>query len=160
MKQHQIEQPIAKTSMLIRRSVTVVFEALINPDITTKFWFTKSSGKLEAGKQVEWQWEMYDIKIPVVVKKIEPNVSITIEWGNYQNMTIIEWFFESLDENSTYVTITNSGFKGNTAELFQQIRDSTKGFSFLLAGLKTYLEHGIQLNLVADAFPKGKIVSQ
>jgi uncharacterized protein YndB with AHSA1/START domain len=44
--------------MLIRKPVAEVFEAFVNPDITTKFWFTKSSGRLEAGKQVQWEWEM------------------------------------------------------------------------------------------------------
>jgi uncharacterized protein YndB with AHSA1/START domain len=36
---------VAKTGMLIRRPVSAVFEAFINPDITTKVWFTKSTGK-------------------------------------------------------------------------------------------------------------------
>jgi uncharacterized protein YndB with AHSA1/START domain len=44
--------------MLIRKPVAEVFEAFVNPDITMKFWFTKSSGRLEAGKQVQWEWEM------------------------------------------------------------------------------------------------------
>jgi hypothetical protein len=56
----QLKQvPIAKTGMLIRRPVAEVFEAFVNPDITTKFWFTKGSGRLEIGKQVQWDWEMY-----------------------------------------------------------------------------------------------------
>src|SRR5499433_3492942 len=62
--------PIAKTGMLIRKPVADVFEAFINPDITTKFWFTKSSGRLEAGKQVQWDWEMYGISIPVTATSI------------------------------------------------------------------------------------------
>lgn len=33
-------QPIAKTAMLIRKPVADVFEALVNPEITAKFWFT------------------------------------------------------------------------------------------------------------------------
>jgi uncharacterized protein YndB with AHSA1/START domain len=43
--------PAMNTGMLIRRPVGDVFEAFVNPDITTQFWFTKSSGRLEAGKQ-------------------------------------------------------------------------------------------------------------
>jgi hypothetical protein len=54
------------------------------------------------------------------------------------------------------LTIVNSGFQGSTSELMAQISDSTKGFTFLLAGLKAWLEHGIQLNLSLDAFPGGK----
>lgn len=52
------QSPITKTAMLIRRPVAEVFEAFVNPVMTTKFWFTQSSGRLEAGKQVEWAWEM------------------------------------------------------------------------------------------------------
>ena len=53
-------KPVAKSEMLVRRPVAEVFEAFVNPEITTKFWFTHSSGKLEAGKQVKWNWEMYN----------------------------------------------------------------------------------------------------
>lgn len=43
--------PDMKTGMLIRKPSAEVFNALVDPAITTKIWFTKSSGKLEAGKQ-------------------------------------------------------------------------------------------------------------
>jgi uncharacterized protein YndB with AHSA1/START domain len=46
--------PITKTGMLLRKPVADVFEAFVNPTMTTQFWFTKSSGRLEAGKQVRW----------------------------------------------------------------------------------------------------------
>ncbi|SJN17484.1 hypothetical protein FM120_00535 [Sphingobacterium faecium PCAi_F2.5] len=32
--------------------------------------------------------------------------------------------------------------------------DSTGGFTTVLDGCKAYLEHGIDLNLIADKFPK------
>jgi hypothetical protein len=35
------------------------------------------------------------------------------------------------------------------------VADSTQGFTLLLAGLKAWLEHGIQLNLTPDRYPKG-----
>lgn len=69
----------AKAEMLIRKPVTEVFEAFINPEITTKIWFTKSTGRLEVGKPVEWTWEMYNMTIPVIVKAIETNKKILIE---------------------------------------------------------------------------------
>ena len=56
--------PITKTGMLIRRPLNDVFEAIVNPEITTNFWFTRASGRLEVGKPVEWSWEMYDVSIP------------------------------------------------------------------------------------------------
>ena len=63
--------PTAKAQMLIRKPVREVFEAFIDPAITSKFWFTKGSGRLEAGTTVHWEWEMYNISVPVDVKEIE-----------------------------------------------------------------------------------------
>ncbi len=39
-------QPIARATMLIRRPIEDVFNAFIDPSITTKFWFSRSSGPL------------------------------------------------------------------------------------------------------------------
>ena len=69
--------PITNTAMLIRKPAAAVFEAIVAPDITTKFWFAKSSGRLEAGKQVQWDWEMYGISIPVTAKAIVPNSALS-----------------------------------------------------------------------------------
>ena len=152
----QLKQvPIAKTGMLIRRPVADVFEAFINPDITTKFWFTKSSGRLEVGKQVQWDWEMYGISIPVTAKVIEANKRIVIEWPGYGSPTTVEWIFAPQEYGTTFVSIKNAGFTGDGDALVKQATDSTQGFSMVLAGLKALLEHNVRLNLVADRFPKG-----
>jgi uncharacterized protein YndB with AHSA1/START domain len=152
----QLKQvPIAKTGMLIRKPVADVFEAFINPDITTKFWFTKSRGRLEVDKQVQWDWEMYGISIPVTAKVIEANKRIVIEWPGYGSPTTVEWIFAPQEDGTTFVSITNAGFTGDGDALVKQATDSTQGFSLVLAGLKALLEHNVRLNLVADRFPKG-----
>jgi uncharacterized protein YndB with AHSA1/START domain len=152
----QITQaPVTKTGMLIRKPVAEVFEAFIDPEVTTKFWFTKGSGRLEAGKQVQWDWEMYGISVPVTAKAIEPNKRIVIEWPGYSGLSTVEWIFEPQEDGTTFVRITEAGFKGNGDELVKQVTDSTQGFSLVLAGLKALLEHDVELNLVADRFPKG-----
>jgi uncharacterized protein YndB with AHSA1/START domain len=147
--------PMTKTGMLIRKPVADVFEAIVNPDITTKFWFTKSSGRLEAGKQVQWEWEMYGISIPVTAKTIEANTRIVIEWPGYGGLTTVEWKFASQKDGTTFVGVTEAGFTGDGDELVTQVTNSTQGFSLMLAGLKALLEHNVRLNLVADRFPKG-----
>ena len=147
--------PTTKTGMLIRKPVADVFEALVNPDITTKYWFTKSGGRLEAGKQVQWDWEMYGISIPVTVKAVEPNRRVVIEWPGERSPTTVEWTFASQKDGTTFVGITESGFAGGGDELVKKVTDSTQGFSLVLAGLKALLEHNVRLNLVADRYPKG-----
>jgi uncharacterized protein YndB with AHSA1/START domain len=147
--------PVAKAAMLIRRPAADVFEAFVNPDITSQFWFTRGSGRLEAGKQVQWDWEMYGISIPVTVKSIEPNKRIVIEWPGYTSPSTVEWIFTPWENNTTFVSITNAGFSGDGDQLVKEALDSTGGFSWVLAGLKALLEHNVRLNLVADRFPKG-----
>jgi uncharacterized protein YndB with AHSA1/START domain len=147
--------PMTKTGMLIRRPASEVFEAFINPDITTQFWFTKSSGRLEQGKRVQWEWEMYGISISVTAKTIESGRRIVVEWPGYRSPTTVEWTFEALDDGTTFVRITESGFTGEGDELVQQVTGSTQGFTLVLAGLKALLEHNVRLNLVADRYPKG-----
>ena len=149
------EPPVSKTGMLIRRPVAEVFEAFIDPEVTTKFWFIKSSGRLEDGKQAQWEWEMYDISVPVTVKAIEPDRRIVIAWPGYSSLTTVEWTFEPQEDGTTFVRISESGFTGTGDELVKQVTESTQGFTLVLAGLKALLEHNIQLNLVADRYPKG-----
>ena len=146
--------PIAKAEMLIRKPVEEVFDAFVNPAITTQFWFTKSSGRLDENKQVEWIWEMYNYTAPVKVISVETNKKIVIEWGSAEEATIVEWVFKSLD-NGTFVSVVNSGFKGDADKIIAQVRDSTEGFTLVLAGLKALLEYNIRLNLVGDRFPTG-----
>ncbi len=155
MKYQLEHDPIVKTEMLIRKPVEEVFEAFINPDITTKFWFTKSTGKLETGKQVIWTWEMYNVSTPVNVKEIKKDKRIFVVWGNHHRETEVEWIFKRLDDEGTFVSITVSGFQGDGDKVVTEALGSVAGFTWVLAGLKAYLEHNIQLNLVADRFPKG-----
>lgn len=147
--------PVAKTGMLIRKPVADVFSAFIDPQVTTRFWFTKSSGRLEAGKQVTWEWEMYGASTQVAVKSIEPDRRIVIEWDGYSGRTTVEWKFAPLRNDTTFVSIAESGWTGDADKLIEYVVDATEGFTWTLAGLKALLEHGIQLNLVADRFPNG-----
>jgi uncharacterized protein YndB with AHSA1/START domain len=157
MKTLQIKQePVGKAELLIRKPAAQVFEAFVNPEITTKFWFTRSSGRLEPGKQVQWVWEMYDVSTPVQVKEVEENKRILVEWGTAEEgPTTVEWVFSPFGVDATFVSVTNAGFRGDGDEIVAQAIGSTEGFTLVLAGLKTYLEHNILLNLIADRFPKG-----
>ena len=77
------------------------------------------------------------------------------QWSAYGAPTDIEWLFIPRSDGTTFVSITNSGFSGSPREIATLAVGSTEGFSFVLAGAKALLEHGIQLNLVRDRFPGG-----
>lgn len=149
--------PTAKAQMLIRKPVAEVFEAFVDPAITTKFWFTKSSGRLEPGKEVRWDWEMYGVSSQVNVKEVEQDKRILIEWSGYGTPCPVEWLFTPRADNTTFVTIANWGFSGSDDEVVNQVVDSTGGFNLVLAGLKALLEHNVDLNLVADHSPDAHV---
>jgi uncharacterized protein YndB with AHSA1/START domain len=146
--------PIAKTGMLIRKPDNEVFGAFVNPDITTKFWFTKGSGRLDAGTQVRWDWEIYNVSVQVTPKIIEPDRRIVIEWPAYSGPIKVEWIFAPLKDGA-FVNVAETGFTGDGDQLVKYVADSTQGFTLLLAGLKALLEHGVKLSLTADRYPKG-----
>ena len=142
---------MAEAQMLIRKSTEQVFNAFVDPEVTTNFWFTKSSGQLEVGKTVTWDWEMYGVSVNAHVKEIIPNKKISIEWGNPS--TTIGFEFIAVTDDKTYVIIKNYGFNLTGDELIEKIKDATGGFTTVLDGLKAYLEHGLKLNLIADKYP-------
>src|SRR5262245_33151907 len=147
--------PVAKAEMLIRRPVAEVFEAFVDPAVTSKFWFSRGSGKLEPGKQVEWHWDTYGFSVPVAVKAMEKNKRILVEWPGEGGPTTIEWTFTARPDGTTFVSIANGGFSGDADAMVKQAIASTEGFTFVLAGLKALLEHNVRLHLVPDRHPDG-----
>jgi uncharacterized protein YndB with AHSA1/START domain len=148
-----IGAPVARAQMLVRRPVAEVFEAFVDPAVTSRFWFSRGSGRLEAGKRVRWDWEMYGVFTHADVKTVEENRRILVEWNGPGNPSSVEWTFEARGDGQTFVSVRNWGFSGDADAVVAQAIDSTGGFTFLLAGLKAFLEHGIELDLVADHAP-------
>ncbi|KPE50671.1 SRPBCC family protein [Chryseobacterium indologenes] len=140
-----------EAQMLIRKPVEDVFEAFINPAVTTRFWFTKSTGKLEEGKTVTWEWEMYGVSSDLKTLQIIPNQLIKTIWGDPS--TNVDYEFRVM-EKGTLVVIKSYGFSQTGEELLRQVNDNTGGFTTVLDGCKAYLEHGINLNLIEDKFPQ------
>ena len=144
--------PTIEAQMLIRKPVAEVFQAFIDPAITTNFWFTKSSGALAIGETVTWEWEMYNVSTEVQVDEIITNELISIRWGD--PATTVDFQFKEMAADQTYLIIKNYGFAETGNELIQAIMNNTGGFTTVVDGAKAYLEHGIRLNLVSDKFPQ------
>lgn len=152
------QNPVVKADMLIRRPVREVFEAFVDPDITAKFWFTKGSGRLEAGTYVKWEWEMYGVSDEVYVEELVQDKLIRI---TSSDGTRVEWRFQERSSGeATFVTIVNSGFAGDGDEVVAQAIDSMGGYTMVLCGLKAYLEHNMILNLVADKAPDAHVTKK
>jgi uncharacterized protein YndB with AHSA1/START domain len=153
----QQQDPAAKTGMLIRKRPAETFEAFVDPVTITKFWFTRSTGRLEQGKTVDWIWDMYNLTSKILVKALVPDKRIEIEWGiKGHPRTRVEWTFEPVEDQFTFVDIRVDGFTGDEDTIRQMVKDSETGFCWVLAGAKAWLEFDIQLNLVRDRFYGGR----
>jgi uncharacterized protein YndB with AHSA1/START domain len=147
--------PSVEVGMLIRRPPGDVFQALVDPAITTRFWFTKSSGKLVRGATVRWAWEMYGASTKVWVKEIEDNSRILFDWGDDDETTTVEFRFVPYGDGATYVRVTETGHTGDGDEVAARAADATGGFTFMVCALKALLEHDVVLTVVLDAHPQG-----
>lgn len=141
--------PVASAGMLIRRPAAEVFEAFADPAATSRFWFTRGSGRLEPGARVRWDWEMYGVGTDVLVKAIELGRRILIDWDTAEDPTEVEWLFEARG-GDTFVKVENRGFEDSAAGLARAL-DSTGGFNLVMAAAKVWLEHGIDPRIIEDA---------
>ena len=147
--------PVATAGMLIRRPVAEVFEAFLDPALTSRFWFTRGSDRLEPGAQVRWDWAMYGVGTDVRVKAVEPGRRILIDWDIADDPTEVEWLFEDRD-GAAFVNVENRGFEDSPAGVARAL-DSAGGFALVLAGAKIWLEHGIEPRFVLDRHPDARV---
>lgn len=145
--------PSVNLQMLFRVPVERVFEAFVNPELTTRFWFTHSSGPLAVGQEVTWEWRQFGASTCVLVQELAKNERIVMEWGDEGKRSTVVWTFTRRGAGAALVEVTNSGFVGTAAEVVAEAIDTSSGFSLVLANAKALLEHGIDLNLINDRFP-------
>lgn len=147
--------PAVDIGMLIRRPPDEVFEALADPAITTRFWYTKSTGRMAQGAELTWAWEMYRVSSAVRVLDVEPGRRIRFSWDGYDpaHPTTVEFQFIPYSGGTTYLRITETGFTGDADTQVSRALDATAGFTFLISSLKAALEHDITLRVVLDAHP-------
>ena len=129
----------------------------LTPAITAKFWFSNGSGRLVPGTHVTWEWAFYGVSTQVDVKEIDENERILIDWDVDSAPTTVEWRFTPHGDDATFVTVVNSGFHGDGDAVVAAALDSTGGFTWVLAGAKAWLEHGLALDLVPDRHPDARV---
>jgi uncharacterized protein YndB with AHSA1/START domain len=142
----------ANAQITIHRPAADVFEAFADPDVMTKFWFPRASGRLETGKDVKWYVGTEDdaFEITVRVKSAKTPSSLHIQWGVGDAFTDVKWQFERKSDSATIVRIQESGFSGDQSEIVRAALDSTGGFNQVVVAAKALLEHGAHINVVTD----------
>ena len=137
----------------ISKPVHEVFEAVADPKKLSGYFTTGGAqGRLETGATVFWDFHDFPGAFSVNVVEVVPDKKIVLTWGaapeadetgNYD--TTVTMTFEPLDENTrTLVSITEEGWK-HTETGLKSSYDNCEGWTGMLAAMKAYVEHGINL---------------
>ena len=152
MKDQSLE---IKTAIQILKPVNEVFEAIVDPNKMSNYFISKSSGRLETGKQIMWQFPEFDIEFPIRVGKIIKNEYISYYWDVEGTELLVEMTLTARAVSSTLVTITEKS-RANDEAGIKWLKGNTEGWANFLACLKAYLEYGINLRKGAFDFMADK----
>jgi uncharacterized protein YndB with AHSA1/START domain len=131
----------------IRKPVAEVFDAVVNPKKLSGYFTTGgSSGALVAGSTVTWDFADFPGAFPVHVREVVPERLIVLQWqaadGDYD--TTVRMEFEALDDRSTLIRISESGWK-ETQKGLDSSYGNCSGWMQMLCCLKVYAEQGKNL---------------
>ena len=143
------------TALQILKPIQDVFEAIVSPTKMTHYFISKSSGKMEEGKQLIWQFPEFDSDFPIRVDKIEKDKYISFYWKIDEFELLVEIKLTTIDGNNTLVAITEKSRKNDEAGI-NWLKRNTEGWANFLACLKAYLEYGINLRKGGFDFLKVK----
>ncbi|MBF6352825.1 MULTISPECIES: SRPBCC domain-containing protein [Nocardia] len=128
-----------------------VYEAVADPEQLSKYFTTGGArGRLTPGAEVSWDFHDFPGAFPVQVLKADPPRTIVIQWDgeattDEAGATITTFEFEPIDNDTrTLVTITESSWRPTEAGA-KNAFGNCEGWTGMLAALKVWAEHGINL---------------
>jgi len=133
-------------SLKIQKPAHEVFEAIIDPIKMSNYFIAKSTGRLEPGKTVTWQFPEFDMQFPVRVHEVKPDNYISYSWDNAEDgtTTTVEITLKPANDIETRVSIAEKS-RENNEQGINWLKGNTEGWANFLACLKAYVEDGINL---------------
>jgi uncharacterized protein YndB with AHSA1/START domain len=145
----------AGASLKIGKPVEDVFEAIVDPEKMSRYFISKSTGRMESGKTLTWKFPEFDMTFPVEIIRAEKGRPISFQWGSMDGSnTVVEISLEPRGDKETLVSV-KEGTKENNEAGLKWMRGNTEGWANFLACLKAYLEYGI--NLRKGAFDASRL---
>jgi len=146
---------VIKAAIQILKPAHEVFEAIIDPAKMSNYFISKSSGKMEEGREVFWQFPEFNNEFPIKVGKIETDKYISFFWNMESIELMVEISLKSTDDNATIVSIVEKS-RNDEHPGIKWLVGNTEGWANFLACLKAYLEYGINLRKGAFDFMSDK----
>ncbi|MCF8368823.1 MAG: SRPBCC domain-containing protein [Bacteroidales bacterium] len=142
MKNKKLE---INATLQIQKPIDEVFEAIVDPAKMSNYFISKSTGRMEEGKILTWEFPEFERSFPVRISKIELNNFIAYYWeGPDGNDLLVEIKLEIREDHSTLVNIREKSMPVNDTGI-EWLKSNSRGWANFLACLKAYLEYGINL---------------
>lgn len=142
----------AKATSIVHAAPAQVFEAIVNPDIMSKYWFTRRDAGLKQGEIVLWYIGDHEdaFAFEVHIKELIESELIRVEWWGGEHFTEVTFRLRKTEADHTHLSIEEQGFKGPANDIVASALDSTSGFNQVIIALKALVEHGVSINVVDD----------
>jgi uncharacterized protein YndB with AHSA1/START domain len=140
-------KPTYQVQLKILKPVAEVFDAVVQPEKLSSYFVQSASAPLAQGATVKWGFaeipgELFDVE----VREVVANEHIALEWPAAPGGSPIrvDMAFKPLDDGSTMVQISESGWPADTKGL-ERSHENAGGWMHMMTCLKAYLEYGINL---------------
>jgi uncharacterized protein YndB with AHSA1/START domain len=131
----------------VLKPVGEVFEAVIDPAKMSNYFISSASAPMTSGTRVQWEFADVDAKVAVDIVNVERDRKIVFDWnpadGKGTRTTIR---FTPDGAGATVVTINEARFPFDE-EGVKRAMGQTGGWTYFLACLKAYVQHGINLRI-------------
>lgn len=77
MKPEKLE---LRTAFQILKPLDEVFEAIVDSDKMSNYFISKSDGRIEEGRILNWEFPEFEGSWPVTILKVENNKHIAFSW--------------------------------------------------------------------------------
>lgn len=131
------------TKFKILNPANEVFEAIVDPDKMSNYWFSSGTGRVEQGKTITWRYDEYNAEVVIKVLEVEENKKIVFSWGDHGQETVVTITLNKLDPTSTMIEVNESGLKEDDPDLVNKMIGQKEGWIYMLTCLKGYLENGV-----------------
>jgi len=131
------------TKFKIIKPANEVFEAIVDPEKMSNYWFSSGTGRVEQGKTITWRYDEYNAEVEIHVLEVVENKKIKFSWGGYNQETVVTITIYELDKASAIIEISESGLKEDDPEIVNKMVGQKEGWVYVLTCLKGYLENGV-----------------
>ncbi len=142
---------IIKAQIQVSKLPEEVYEAIVDPAKMSNYFISQSSGRMEAGVKLEWQFPEFDMKVPVKVGELRKNEYVSFYWDDTDGKEMLVEINLLPIGNTTHIVVTEKQRDADEAGVGWLGRN-TEGWANFLACMKAYLEYGINLRKGAFDF--------